>query len=560
METSTVESKGPDKYEQAEAERTKYVNEILSSTAEKKVVVAGPGTGKTFLFKKVLSGKTKTLTLSFVNSLVDDLSLELYGISEVRTLHSFGRSELSKLLKRDINIYSKLSTIIREDSKILVDSDIDFDTLFHERQDDDANLKFYETRRNYYDYYGFTDVIHAAVKAFEANKNNVPAYEQVLIDEFQDFNKLEVSLIDLLAEKSPILLAGDDDQALYEFLKNASAHHIRLRHGDKMPDYSAFNLPFCTRCPEVVVEATNDIIKNAKQKGSLNERIKKPYIYFPNKDKDKISSQFPSIGYATKFATQVPWFIEKCIGDTAKVLKNKFDVLIITSNNNQVRAIAKALIKKGFRNIDYPEKRKDREVNFLDAFDMLIENKEDNLGWRIITSLLLSAKDFHLLLKKSSEDLSIKFFKILPSDFTKGVLETAKAVKYILNEKSVNPDLLATTFKQFGINPDKISSDYLCEEFYALNPPSGNPALRNIPIKVTTIQSSKGLAADVVFIANFDDRYFLRDGGTITDQDICNFLVALTRTKKKAFLISTVDKTTPSLLKWISKERIQFIK
>ncbi len=548
------------KYKTAEIKRNNYVNAILESTADKKVVVAGPGTGKTFLFKKILNRKTKTLTLSFVNSLVDDLSLELYGISEVKTLHSFGRSELSKLLGKKINIYSKLSTIIREDFKILVGGDIDFDTLFHERKDDDEKMKFYETRRQYYDCYGFTDVIHAAVKAFEADKNNVPSYEQVLIDEFQDFNKLEVSMIDLLATKSPILLAGDDDQALYEFLKNASAHHIRVRHGNEMPDYVAFNLPFCSRCPEVVVEATNDLIRTAKEKGLLEERISKAYIYFPNKDKDKISSQFLTISYANKYAKQVPWFIEKCIGETANAIKNKFDVLIITSNNNQVRAIAKALIEKGFRNLDFPEKRKDREVNFLDAFDMLIINKEDNLGWRIIASLLLSADELDALIKKSSEDLSKKLIKLLPADFTKGVLETAKAVKYILNEKPVSPELLAATFKQFGIDPDKISSDYLCEEFYALNPPTGNPALRNIPIKVTTIQSSKGLAADVVFIANFDDRYFLRDGNTITDQDICNFLVALTRTKKKAYLISTVQKKVPSLLKWIDGNKIEVIR
>lgn len=560
MEKASIEPKASDKYELAEAERTKYVNDILDSKADKKVVVAGPGTGKTFLFKKILNGKTKTLTLSFVNSLVDDLSLELYGISEVRTLHSFGRSELSKLLKKKVNIYSKLSAIIRQDSQIIAGTDIEFDVLFHERNDDDVNLRFYESRRHYYDYYGFTDVIHATVKAFEADKNNVPSYEQVLIDEFQDFNKLEVSMIDLLATKSPILLAGDDDQALYEFLKNASAHHIRVRHGDEMPEYAAFNLPYCARCPEVVVEATNDLIKVAKENGLLKKRISKPYIYLPNKDKDKISSQFPFISYANKFATQVPWFIEKSIGETANTLKNKFDVLIITSNNNQVRAIAKGLITKGFRNLDFPEKRKDREVNFLDAFDMLIDNKEDNLGWRIIASLLLSTDELNILIKKTSEDLSKKLFELLPAGFTKGVLETAKAVKYILNEKPISPELLASTFKQFGIDPDKISSNYLCEEFYALNPPSGNPALRNIPIKITTIQSSKGLAADVVFIANFDDRYFLKDGNTITDQDICNFLVALTRTKKKAFLISTIPKKAPSLLKWINRNKIEVIR
>lgn len=548
------------KYETAAIERTNSVNAILDSTANKKVVVAGPGTGKTFLFKKILNGKTKTLTLSFVNALVDDLSLELYGISEVRTLHSFGRSELSKLLKKEINIYSKLSAIIHQDYKILTGTDIDFDVLFHERKDDDANLSFYETRRQYYDYYGFTDVIYAAVKAFEADPKNVPSYEQVLIDEFQDFNKLEVSLIDLLASKSPILLAGDDDQALYEFLKNASAHHIRLRHGDEMPEYKTFNLPFCSRCPEIIVEATNDLIKIAKEKGLLKDRIEKPYIYFPNKDKDVISNQFPTISHSIKFAKQVPWFIEKCIGETANAIKNKFDVLIITSNNNQVRAIAKALKEKGFRNLDFPEKPKDREINFLDAFEMLIKNNKDNLGWRIIASLLMSPDELSALIKQSSDDLSKKLFDILPTSFTKSVLETAKAVKSILNERPLSAELLAETFKQFGIDPNKISSDYLCEEFYALNPPTGNPALRNIPIKITTIQSSKGLAADVVFIANFDDRYFLKDGSSITDQDICNFLVALTRTKKKAFLVSTVQNEVPSLLKWIDRRKIDVIR
>jgi len=292
----------------------------------------------------------------------------------------------------------------------------------------------------------------------------------------------------------------------------------------------------------------------------LKERISKPYLYFPNEDKDKVSTLFSTISYTNKYAKQVPWFIEKCIGETANVIKNKFDVLIITSNNNQVKTIAKALINKGFRNLNHPEKRKDREVSFIDAFDMLIKNKEDNLGWRIITSLLFSPKDLDSIIKKSVENLSKKLCELLPTDFVKGVLETAKAVKYILNEKSVAPELLSLTFKQFGINPDKISSDYLCGKFNNLNPPTGKPALRNIPIKITTIQSSKGLAADVVFIVNFDDRYFLRNGNTITDQDICNFLVALTRTKKKAYLISTVQGEVPSLLKWIDKNKIEVTK
>jgi len=72
----------------------------LNSQSIKKVVVAGPDTGKTYLFKKILEGQKNTITLTFINSLVEDLSLELYGMSEVRTLHSFARSILSNIVKK----------------------------------------------------------------------------------------------------------------------------------------------------------------------------------------------------------------------------------------------------------------------------------------------------------------------------------------------------------------------------------------------------------------------------------------------------------------------------
>ena len=38
-----------------------------------------------------------------------------------------------------------------------------------------------------------------------------------------------------------------------------------------------------------------------------------------------------------------------------------------------------------------------------------------------------------------------------------------------------------------------------------------DPGIKKIQIKVTTIESSKGLSADYVFITYFDDRYFIKD-------------------------------------------------
>ena len=58
-------------------------------------------------------------------------------------------------------------------------------------------------------------------------------------------------------------------------------------------------------------------------------------------------------------------------------------------------------------------------------------------------------------------------------------------------------------------------------------------------------------------LKNFDDQYFIkdRDKNNIEDRDICNFLVPLTRAKKKVFLISSCRKD-PTFLKWIENGRI----
>lgn len=103
---------------------------------------------------------------------------------------------------------------------------------------------------------------------------------------------MEAGVIELLALTSPIIIAGDDDQALYSQLRGASWDHIRLIHGGAT--YGVFELPFCMRCPEVVVGAVNDIIAKAREENKLPGRVPKPYCYFdPVKGDD--SRRFPQI-------------------------------------------------------------------------------------------------------------------------------------------------------------------------------------------------------------------------------------------------------------------------
>jgi superfamily I DNA/RNA helicase len=99
-------------------------------------------------------------------------------------------------------------------------------------------------------------------------------YDLVLVDEFQDFNKLESDFIGLLGNASPVLIVGDDDQALYSQLKGASYDFIRTLH--QSGDYECFALPFCMHCPKAVVDAINAIVERAQQLHLLQGRIAKP--------------------------------------------------------------------------------------------------------------------------------------------------------------------------------------------------------------------------------------------------------------------------------------------
>jgi stage III sporulation protein SpoIIIAA len=69
------------------SELREAIDRILQSSGRKKLVVAGPGTGKTTLFRALLelgSGSQKTrLVLTFINNLKNDLEKSLSELASI---------------------------------------------------------------------------------------------------------------------------------------------------------------------------------------------------------------------------------------------------------------------------------------------------------------------------------------------------------------------------------------------------------------------------------------------------------------------------------------------
>jgi superfamily I DNA/RNA helicase len=542
--------KKTDLYERYKKDRDKYTLSIIKSNSPKKVIIAGPGTGKSYLFEKVCKknislGRKNNLTLSFINELVDDLAVDLHNLSEVKTLHSFARSKITGHDK----YFLDLENIINKDYRIVYGKKIDFGEIFCRLIDDDKAIKFYSDRRKYYDHFSPISSVYLLVKFFKKNKANIPEYSQVLIDEFQDFNKLESTLIDLLAKKSPILIVGDDDQSLYGW-KHANPEEIRAKR--KSSDYESFELPYCSRCTRVIIDAFNCVVKQAKMKGLLKKRPGRPFKYFPSEEKDLISDQYPTISVRKKaYQSSEAYFIDTEIRKHVDPKNKNVSVLIICPFKKHIWPIEKMLQKKGYRNI-YSRINKSKS-DLVKGFDLLLQDSKCNLGWRIVSEEILNKEKFNQILRESYQKKDGgAFHKLIDLESRKYIKFLLSIIRKIKKGKKITKPELKEIIKCLNYDPHEITTHKIQQDMEKTIERKNTH--RNIPIKITTIPGSKGLEGDYVFLVNFDERFIFENKGTdITDRVVCNFLVALTRTRKKLFIFSSTNKL-PAFVNWLDKK------
>jgi len=116
-----------------EVELREAIERVVTSTSPKKLIVAGPGAGKTTLFKqllKVAPGESNNrLVLTFINSLKDDLETQLSEYAKVATLHAycFGllhrKAKLRNGLSSEFVCQPGLASLIRSDWTHIKDSE-----------------------------------------------------------------------------------------------------------------------------------------------------------------------------------------------------------------------------------------------------------------------------------------------------------------------------------------------------------------------------------------------------------------------------------------------------
>jgi superfamily I DNA/RNA helicase len=271
---------GEQRLQEIAEERAAASEAIVNSDSEKRLIVAGPGTGKTHTFKQALakaitdsSSAEKGLALTFIRNLVEELSEALSDVADVFTFHGFCKHQMHRHpvagLQEGWDYYPGLIEVMAADLELLGRKGIkkaDIEQRLHDLDGKDGILGEALAVGNYYNAVSHTDLVHRVLTHLTENEDAIPSYPLIVVDEYQDFSLLETTFLALLATRSKVLIAGDDDQALYDF-KNASSRYIRELYADDT--YENFDLPYCSRCTAVIVDAVTDVVAAAKANGNL---------------------------------------------------------------------------------------------------------------------------------------------------------------------------------------------------------------------------------------------------------------------------------------------------
>jgi hypothetical protein len=557
----------------AESDRQEFVAAVLANPSAKKLVVGGPGTGKTHLFKEFLKGRPgRNLVLTFINNLVGDLDKALGATARVQTFHTYCKGLLHRLpvggITSKFDYYPSLTLLVSADIA-MVKGGLDPDRVRSELENDVRTLTDSATVReflhyaNYYDAVGHDDAVYRVVTYLRDRTDFDFELDQLVVDEVQDFNALEMALIELIAKRVPTLAAGDDDQALY-LRKRASPAYIRAMASGG--EYAVFSLPYCSRCPQVVVGAATDVIKRAIANGNLAGRIEKDYLcHLPSKEAD--SERYPKVIVArcstsTNVAPYMTRYVLRQIQsipakDVAESWTDGYPTALVVGPRHFLQQVDDVLRRQFGSNVSFSQS-KESDVELLDGYTRILTTAHSRLGWRILLHCDPCTNRDALVIKALRENQDLA--SLLPSDYAERHRGVAALVGKLKNGESVTEAEANALRNVMGMDIESL------QRKLGVLPQEAEPAMdQSQPrIVVTTLLGAKGLSAGHVFVVGMIDGHFPRRADKITDDEVCRFIVALTRTRKRCHLVTSRWYATGSVklsefIWWISAGRLKWL-
>ena len=563
--------------------------EAVVNTKGPCLVIAGAGSGKTkvlthkiaYIMQEENAKPWDILAITFTNKAANEMKERIANLVGdnvkdmwVGTFHSICVRILRRFIDR-IGFDTSFIIFDTSDQKTLIknclkDLAID-DKLFNERsvQSEISNAKndmlepfqytakamgdyrkekiatvyeLYQKRLKENNAIDFDDIINYTIKILMENPDVLEYYSNkfkyVLVDEYQDTNKAQFTLITLLASKNGnITVVGDNDQGIYSF-RGADISNI-LNFEKDFPGTKIIKLEQNYRCTGNILKAANAVIKNnevkyAKKLWTENEIGKLPKVYLADNEYDEGSYIVEQIEHLKR----------------EKYYKYS-DFAILYRMNTQSRAIEDI-----FRRENIPYKiigglkfYERKEIKDIIAYLRLIFNTSDNLSLKRIinepkrgigkTSLdnvqeisdktgtsmyeiIKNAEQYGLNRVKANsiefvqviEELRKQVNEVSISELIKLTLNKTGYVKALENENTVEAESRIQNLEEFltvAIEfEEQMAENTLAEFLESISLTSDIDDMEESEDTVTlmTLHSAKGLEFPVVFLVGMEEGIF----------------------------------------------------
>ena len=555
------------------------------------LILAGAGSGKTKTLTHRIAhllsqgvNPENILAVTFTNKAAEEMKIRvkrLLGLNPpdpfIGTFHSLG----VKILREDIEClgYDKNFVIYDEDDSLSLAKDImkdmnlpsdrfkpgSFLNLISKVKSELGNAEslgggdFYKKQlAGFYNIYNrrlkaanavdFDDLINLPVKIYESHpeilKKYQDKYKYILVDEYQDTNRAQYVLINLLArENKNIFAIGDPDQAIYGW-RYADFRNI-LNFEKDYPNAKVIKLEQNYRSTQNILTAAHEIISK-----NIERKDKKLWTENP-------SGAMIEVIEASNERREAEFIINKIIELDKNESAGLDKIVVMYRTNAQSRVLEEACLYANlpYRVVGAVKFYQRKEIKDVVAYLRLIQNQKDEMSLKRIAGIL-GKKSF----TKFMEDLSTKGGSASDwMNFRNQVtgLSLPKFIEAVI-KKTGYYDYLAKKFPDFGPDGEPESETRMknIKELIGLAGAHDNLAdfLANVTLmqqerdadnskklNLMTLHSAKGLEFDAVFIAGTEENLMPHSRAAYSleeleeERRLC--YVGMTRAKKYLWLL-----------------------
>ena len=427
----------------------------------------------------------------------------------------------------------------------------------------------------------FDDIINYTIKILMENEDILEYYSDkfkyVLVDEYQDTNKAQFTLVTMLASKNGnITVVGDNDQGIYSF-RGADISNI-LNFERDFPGTKIIKLEQNYRCTGNILKAANAVIKN-------NEVTYKKELWTEND-----TGNLPRVYSASNEYDEGTYIAEQIEHLKREEYYKYSDFAVLYRMNTQSRAIEDILRRENipYKIIGGLKFYERKEIKDIISYLRLIQNPVDNLSLKRIinepkrgigkTSLdkieeisnntgvsmyeiiehadqyglnrvFLNSREF----VNCIEELRSKKDEMKISELIKETLKKSGYTKALENENTIeaenrieNLDEFLTVAIEFEEEvADNKLSDFL--EGITLSSDIDNMEETEETVTLMTLHSAKGLEFPVVFLVGMEEGIFpgyksISEPKELEEERrLC--YVGITRAKENLFLTCSKQRT-----------------